>query len=98
LLDSPGRSGWYGRPNKTRFFVLVTSRWPKGPTYANSNFVELFLFLYFFLRLSKKYFWHLTFCKTILLPPCGMTFGPKCHTIWRLEVLQCSNSRVVRRL
>jgi hypothetical protein len=26
LLDSPGRSGWYGRPNKTRFFVLVTSR------------------------------------------------------------------------
>jgi hypothetical protein len=59
-----GRSGWYERPNKTRFFGLVMSRWPKGPTCADSNFVaeyvfsaipNLEIFLYFLFQFANLY-------------------------------------------
>jgi hypothetical protein len=35
----------------------------------------------------QKYTRHLRFYKTILLPPCGMAFGPKHHTTRRLGIV-----------
>jgi hypothetical protein len=53
------------------------------------------LFIFLFLQ---KYTTDFKFHKTILLPTYHMALGPKRHATQQLEVLQCSNRSVVRRL
>jgi hypothetical protein len=50
--------------------------------------LRIFFIFIFSSSFFQKYMFHLKIFKTISLPSCGTTFGPKRHTTRRLQALQ----------